>query len=139
MQTKRESTTRSESVPSVPASARPAPAGGSSTKPTTPRESAFSALFLERAQRREAEALSSPRPGPGEGLSETPIARRARWSGPWAVERVPAGDGFLHAAVRREEPAAEGGAEPAWRACAGRTRCWARRRSRRWRRRTCSP
>lgn len=85
---------------------RPRPNGTSNTPRRTPftsPENAFSALYLERARRREAEA------GPGESLSGSPLARQAHWTGPWEVERVPAGASWLHAATRRAEPAREGG------------------------------
>jgi hypothetical protein len=48
-------------------------------------------------------------PGPGESLSDSPLARHAHWCGPWEVEKVPAGASWLHAATRRAEPAREGG------------------------------
>jgi hypothetical protein len=60
-----------------------------------PRESAFSALFLERARRREDAA----------DLAKSTLARLAGWSGRWEVEAVPAGRGVLYAVVRRDEPA----------------------------------
>jgi hypothetical protein len=64
-----------------------------------PRESAFSALFLERARRREDAAE----------LAESTLARLAGFAGRWEVEEVPAGRGVLWAVVRRDEPAREGG------------------------------
>lgn len=90
MQAKPQSTTRSTQ---------------SSTRSTVtnPRENAFSLLYLERARRREAE------PGPGERFVDSPLAVHARWTGPWEVERVPAGASCLHAATRRAEPARDGG------------------------------
>ncbi len=98
MQAKTQGTTRSDarSTSNHPGHEAlvPRPAAG---------QSAFSALFLERARRREAE--SEPR----EGLADSALAREARWRGPWEVERVPAGDGWLHAVTRRTEPAREGG------------------------------
>jgi hypothetical protein len=90
MQAKQQSSTRS-----TPSSIR--------STSTQPRENAFSALYLDRARRREAD------PGPGERLAESPLARHAHWTGPWEVERVPAGASWLHAATRRAEPAREGG------------------------------
>ena len=93
MQAKKQSTTRL----TRPTSSSPR------TTSTTPRENAFSALYLERARHREADA------GPGERLADSPLARHAHWAGPWQVERVPAGASFLHAATRRAEPARDGG------------------------------
>ena len=93
--------TRSTDRPTRPAgaakSARPA-----RSRPA-PQESAFSTAFMDRVRRREADDC------PGGALSETPLARRARWIGPWQVEEVPAGSNHLHAATRRSEPAREGG------------------------------
>jgi hypothetical protein len=98
MQDETQSTTR----PSARITSNP-------TRPTLsrtssqPRENAFSALYLERARRRDAD------PEPGKGLTDSPLAREAHWRGPWEVERVPAGTGWLHAATRRAEPAKGGG------------------------------
>ena len=82
---------------------RPSTALEHRTASTKPRENAFSPLYLERARHREAE------PGPGESLVDSPLAQQAHWRGPWEVERVPAGTGWLHAATRRAEPARDGG------------------------------
>lgn len=60
---------------------------------TKPRENAFSLLYLERARRREVD------PDPGERFADSPLARHARWTGPWEIERVPAGASWLHAAA----------------------------------------
>jgi len=70
---------------------------------TKPRENAFSLLYLERARRREVD------PDPGERFADLPLALHARWTGPWEIERVPAGASWLHAATRRAEPARDGG------------------------------
>jgi hypothetical protein len=59
----------------------------------TPPENAFSAAYLEKARQ----------------LEEPPFARQALFAGPWEVEAVPAGDGFLWAVIRTGEPVAEGG------------------------------
>ncbi len=60
-----------------------------------PRESAFSALFLERARRRDDAAE----------LAASTLSRLAGFAGHWEVEEVPAGRGVLWAVVRRDEPA----------------------------------
>jgi hypothetical protein len=85
---------------------RPRPSSTSNTPrrtPSTPPENAFSALYLDRARRRDAD------PDPGERFAESSLARHAHWTGPWEIERVPAGASFLHAATRRAEPARDGG------------------------------
>ena len=64
-----------------------------------PGESAFSALFLERARRREDAAE----------LAESTLSRLAGFAGRWEVEAVPAGRGELWAVVRRDEPSRDGG------------------------------
>lgn len=99
---KKGSTRPSPSSRSTPSIHRESPGARRSTRPTR-RESAFSALFLDRSRHREAVS------GPGDTLSDTPLARHAHWIGPWEVERVPEGDAFLHVVTRRAEPAREGG------------------------------
>ncbi len=64
-----------------------------------PIESAFSAHFLERARRRE----EAPE------LGASPLAVQAHHQGPWEIEPVPVGGGWMHAVVRRTEPARDGG------------------------------
>lgn len=75
----------------------PGSSASSGRRAFRPVSSAFSAYFLDRARRRDDSSE------PGESPAETPLARQARWSGPWEVSRVPAGDSVVHVVARKGE------------------------------------